>query len=164
MFGVGFSELLLIGIVALIVIGPERLPKVARTAGLLLGRVQRYVATVKTDIAHEMQLEELHRASAALKESMLTTRQEIGSAISDLHQSIQLPDTVETPETPQLPVAENTTAHGAAADSAAEEESRQIELPLDTPARPAASPASHPTVPQPPVESLGHTDKADPAA
>ena len=43
MFDVGFSELMVIGIVALVVIGPERLPKVARTAGLLLGRMRRYV-------------------------------------------------------------------------------------------------------------------------
>ena len=50
MFDIGFSELMLIGIVALIVIGPERLPKVARTLGHLLGRAQRYVNDVKSDI------------------------------------------------------------------------------------------------------------------
>ena len=54
MFDIGFSELIVIGIVALVVIGPERLPKVARTAGLLLGRLQRYVNDVKADInAHK---------------------------------------------------------------------------------------------------------------
>lgn len=55
MFDVGFSELIVIAIVALVVIGPERLPKVARTAGLLLGRLQRYVNDVKADIKREMQ-------------------------------------------------------------------------------------------------------------
>ena len=59
MFDFGFSELILIGVVMLVVVGPERLPKVARTAGLLLGRVQRYVSDVKSDIQREMQLEEL---------------------------------------------------------------------------------------------------------
>ena len=59
MFDFGFSELMVIGVVMLIVVGPERLPKVARTAGHLLGRVQRYVTDVKSDIQREMQLEEL---------------------------------------------------------------------------------------------------------
>ncbi|WP_114649935.1 Sec-independent protein translocase protein TatB [Pseudothauera hydrothermalis] len=61
MFDFGFSELLLIAVVALIVVGPERLPKVARTAGHLLGRLQRYVSDVKADIQREMQLEELKK-------------------------------------------------------------------------------------------------------
>ena len=51
MFDIGFSELVIIGAVALIVLGPERLPRVARTAGHLLGRLQRYVAQVKSDIS-----------------------------------------------------------------------------------------------------------------
>lgn len=61
MFDVGFSELMVIAVVALIVIGPERLPKVARTAGHLLGRLQRYVGDVKSDINREMQLDELKK-------------------------------------------------------------------------------------------------------
>ena len=61
MFDFGFSELLLIAVVALIVVGPERLPKVARTAGHLLGRLQRYVGDVKSDIQREMQLEDLKK-------------------------------------------------------------------------------------------------------
>ncbi|KON80992.1 Sec-independent protein translocase protein TatB [Azoarcus sp. PA01] len=59
MFDFGFSELVVIAVVALIVVGPERLPKVARTAGHLLGRLQRYVSDVKSDIKREMQLDEL---------------------------------------------------------------------------------------------------------
>lgn len=55
MFDVSFSELILIGVVALVVIGPERLPKVARTVGHLLGRAQRYVNDVKSDIQREME-------------------------------------------------------------------------------------------------------------
>ena len=54
MFDVGLSELMVIAVVALVVIGPERLPKVARTAGLLLGRLQRYVSDVKSDINREI--------------------------------------------------------------------------------------------------------------
>jgi sec-independent protein translocase protein TatB len=70
MFDIGFSELLVIGVVALIVIGPERLPKVARTAGLLYGRMQRYVSSVKSDISHEIQLDEMRRAGQSFKESV----------------------------------------------------------------------------------------------
>jgi sec-independent protein translocase protein TatB len=73
MFDIGFSELLVIGVVALIVIGPERLPKVARTAGHLYGRLQRYVATVKSDISQEIQLDELRRAGQNFKESVEST-------------------------------------------------------------------------------------------
>lgn len=69
MFDVGFSELIIIAIVALIVIGPERLPKVARTAGHLLGRLQRYVNDVKSDISREMQLDELKKLQAEVQAS-----------------------------------------------------------------------------------------------
>ena len=77
MFDIGFSELLLIAIVALIVIGPERLPKVARTAGHLLARFNRYVSQVKADISREMELEELRKAGQQVKESVENTGQEI---------------------------------------------------------------------------------------
>lgn len=61
MFDVGFMELLLIGVVALLVIGPERLPKVARTAGLWLGKGRRFISSVKSDIEQEIKAEELKR-------------------------------------------------------------------------------------------------------
>ena len=61
MFDIAFSEILVIAVVALIVIGPERLPKVARTLGHLVGRMQRYVNDVKSDISREMELEELKK-------------------------------------------------------------------------------------------------------
>jgi sec-independent protein translocase protein TatB len=69
MFDIAFSELLIIGIVALIVIGPERLPKVARTAGTWLGKLNRYVAQVKQDIDRDMQLEELRKLQSEMKAS-----------------------------------------------------------------------------------------------
>lgn len=72
MFDIGFSELMVIGVVALVVIGPERLPKVARTAGHLLGRLQRYVHDVKTDINREMQLDELKKLQSQMLESART--------------------------------------------------------------------------------------------
>ncbi len=69
MFDIGFSELLIIGIVALVVLGPERLPKVARMAGHLMGRVQRYAASVKADLQREMEMSELGKAQSAFHDA-----------------------------------------------------------------------------------------------
>ncbi|MBK1721573.1 Sec-independent protein translocase protein TatB [Thiocystis violacea] len=76
MFDVGFQELLLIGVVALVVIGPERLPKVARIAGMWLGRARRTLASVKHEIDRELKAEELkkildHQARANPLETIL---------------------------------------------------------------------------------------------
>lgn len=59
MFDVGFWELALIGVIALLVVGPERLPAMARSAGLWVGRIRRYVSHVKDDIEREIRAEEL---------------------------------------------------------------------------------------------------------
>lgn len=61
MIDLGLSKLMLIGVVALVVIGPERLPKVARTAGALLGRAQRYINDVKAEVSREIELDELRK-------------------------------------------------------------------------------------------------------
>ncbi len=68
MFDVSFSELAVIALVALIVIGPERLPKLARTAGHLWGRVQRYVGNVKNEIANDMALEEARKLQGSIQQ------------------------------------------------------------------------------------------------
>jgi sec-independent protein translocase protein TatB len=83
MFDIGFTELLVIGVVALLVVGPERLPKVARTAGHLLGRFQRYVSTVKSDISREVQLEELRKAGQSFKESVEDAALGIQNRVAD---------------------------------------------------------------------------------
>jgi sec-independent protein translocase protein TatB len=69
MFDIAFSELMLIGVVALVVIGPERLPKVARTAGQWLGRLNRYVSQVKQDIDRDIKLEELRKMQQDMKDT-----------------------------------------------------------------------------------------------
>jgi sec-independent protein translocase protein TatB len=69
MFDVGFFELLLIGVVALLVVGPERLPKLARTAGLWIGRGRRMLASVKEDIDREIKADELREILAKQKQS-----------------------------------------------------------------------------------------------
>lgn len=88
MFEVGFSEMVVIAVVALIVIGPERLPGVTRTLGHLLGRLNRYVSSVKADINREMELEELRKFKdqfqGAAQEVQNTIHQELGQAGSAL--------------------------------------------------------------------------------
>jgi sec-independent protein translocase protein TatB len=69
MFDLGFTELMVIALVALVVIGPERLPRVARTMGHLAGRLQRYVADVKADINREVELDELKKMRDSMKDA-----------------------------------------------------------------------------------------------
>lgn len=71
MFEVGFSEIIVIVVVALIVIGPEKLPKLARTYGLLYGRVQRYVSGIKQDMEREVALDQMKKATAEAQQKLL---------------------------------------------------------------------------------------------
>ena len=87
MFDIGFSELIVIAIVALVVIGPERLPRVARTAGHLLGRMQRYVNDVKADIDREMQIDELKKLQAQMQESARSFENSINAEARALQQT-----------------------------------------------------------------------------
>lgn len=93
MFDIGFSELLVIGIVALIVIGPEKLPRVARTIGHLAGRLQRYVADVKADINREIELDELRKMrdsmQQAASEMQTAVDKELNKTANDLNQSLE---------------------------------------------------------------------------
>ena len=90
MIDLGVSKLALIAVVALVVIGPERLPKVARMAGNLFGRAQRYVADVKSEVNRQMEIEEFKKlreeSASALKEvenTINSTVQEAGTHLSD---------------------------------------------------------------------------------
>jgi sec-independent protein translocase protein TatB len=78
MVDLSIYKLLLIGVVALVVLGPEKLPRVARTVGNLLGRAQRYVADVKSEVNRQMELEELKRMKS-----------EMESAAQDLQQTVE---------------------------------------------------------------------------
>ena len=117
MFDIGFSELMVIAVVALIVIGPERLPKVARTLGHLFGRMQRYVNDVKADIAREMELDELKKLQAQMQDAARTfehtVTREINTTESELQKLAQeanpMPPPSETkaepPATAAIPAA-----------------------------------------------------------
>lgn len=81
MFDVGFSELVLIGIVAVVVLGPEKLPKVARTCGLIYGKAQKLFAGVKEEIERDMALEKLRKVSSDAKSQM----DDIHAHLADVH-------------------------------------------------------------------------------
>ena len=90
MFDVSLSELMVIGVVALVVIGPERLPRVARTLGHLLGRLQRYVGQVKADINREMQLDDLKK----FQEQMAEEANKIKSSFTSVGDELRNVETV----------------------------------------------------------------------
>ncbi|MCP2935884.1 Sec-independent protein translocase protein TatB, partial [Salmonella enterica subsp. enterica serovar Typhimurium] len=88
MFDIGFSEFFIIGIVALVVLGPERLPRVARTAGHLLGRLQRYVSDVKADISKEMQLEELRKLQSQVEQQVREVERQANEATGSVAKEV----------------------------------------------------------------------------
>ena len=83
MFDISFSELLVIAVVALIVIGPQRLPAVARTLGHLFGRMQRYVNDVKSDISREMELDELRKIQSSMEDTARSMRDSVHQGMSE---------------------------------------------------------------------------------
>ena len=91
MFDVSFSELTLIGVIALIVIGPERLPKVARTVGHLLGRAQRYVNEVKSDIQKEMDLKEIGDIKHQMEDAARSVQSSMTSSVDELRAAVTQP-------------------------------------------------------------------------
>ena len=89
MFDIGFSEVVVIAVVALIVIGPERLPKAARTMGLLFGRLQRYVGDVKADISREMELDELRKLQKQVQGAAQEFKSSVESAAQNVHAEVR---------------------------------------------------------------------------
>lgn len=87
MFDIGFMELCLIGVVALLVVGPERLPRLARTAGMWVGRARRFMSEVKSDISAEMREQDLG-ALQDIKQDLQQARTELEQTSSDLSQSL----------------------------------------------------------------------------
>jgi sec-independent protein translocase protein TatB len=126
MFDIGFSEILVIGVVALIVIGPERLPKVARTLGHMFGRLQRYVNEVKADINREMELDELRKLHSQVQSAARDIEHSVSHAVHEVESGVR---SVE---------AELNQAAGTTAQPGSEDASSRISPP------PAASDAAAP--------------------
>jgi len=90
MLDISFSEIAVIGAVALVVLGPERLPKVARTAGHLFGRLQRYVNGVKADIAREMEGSELAKIKQEVQDAARSFEQTVQKHAGDVESEAKL--------------------------------------------------------------------------
>jgi len=143
MFDIAFSEIVVIAVVALIVIGPERLPKVARTLGHMFGRLQRYVNEVKADINREMELDELRKlrsevqsAASEFESSIHKAAQEVDSGVRSVE--TELNEAGRSPAETAAAAAHDAVAPAAAAPAApmpaapapsGEETPRQTALP-----------------------------------
>jgi len=128
MFDIGFSEIVVIGVVALVVIGPERLPKTARTLGHLFGRLQRYVSDVKADISREMELDELRKLQREMQGAAREFEQTVTTAAHDVKTGVQnvereLNDAAATP----------AAGAGATSPSSGASPSPPLETPVEAP-------------------------------
>lgn len=88
MIDIGITKLALIGVVALVVVGPERLPKVARMAGTLFGRAQRYINEVKSEVGREIELEELRKMHKDVETAASDISQGFAKGMSDAEHAI----------------------------------------------------------------------------
>lgn len=135
MFDVSFSELLVIGVIALVVIGPERLPKVARTVGHLLARAQRYVNDVKNDIQRELEIEELRKFKADVEETARGVQASMRETELMLH-SERGPETAALPTAgalPSVPPAQPPGSEAAAEPAAGSTPQTNSRPQTDTP-------------------------------
>ena len=130
MFDIGFSELLLIAIVALIVIGPQQLPRVARTLGHLFGRMQRYVNDVKADISREMELQELKKLQASMEDTARSMHDSVNRSVADTESELN-----KIAQSAQPVPDSHPDAAGPAPEAPA---ATQGELPLDAIQQPPA--------------------------
>jgi len=107
MFDIAFSELIIIAVVALIVIGPEKLPKTARTLGHLFGRLQRYVSDVKADINREIELDELRKLQQEVQTAAKGIETSISSAVREVETGVRAVESdlnaAAGPATPEAP-------------------------------------------------------------
>ena len=116
MFDFAFSEILVIAVVALIVIGPERLPAVARTLGHLLGRMQRYVNDVKADIQREVELDELRKLRQDVEDSARSIEDSLTEDVNAVQDELRGLEPLVNPaaeEALQLPAASPSAAQSA---------------------------------------------------
>jgi sec-independent protein translocase protein TatB len=89
MIDLGITKLALIGLVALVVIGPERLPKVARMIGTLFGRAQRYINEVKSEVSREIELDELRKMHSEMQEAANSVGQTISKNMSEIDEEVR---------------------------------------------------------------------------
>jgi sec-independent protein translocase protein TatB len=118
MFDFSFSELVLIMVVALVVIGPERLPKVARTMGLLWGRAQRYINGVKADIERDMAIEEYRRLQQQVQSEASSLEQTFKDAGRQAEQQlVEIKEEIEKIPNQETPSSSGSPERGTSQSS-----------------------------------------------
>lgn len=137
MFDISFAELMIIMIVGLIVLGPERLPIVARTIGHLLGRAQRYVDSIKRDLRAEIELDNLRKLQDAVHDNISTFENSLTKEISEIRKSADISPDTASKSTVDTNVEQETTRI-ATPDPAASQPEPLWQIP--TPLQPVAPP------------------------
>ncbi|MDC7705329.1 Sec-independent protein translocase protein TatB [Vogesella indigofera] len=133
MFDISFGELLIVGVVALIVLGPERLPTVARTIGALVGRAQRFVASVKSDIHQHSQMAGFDDLKQDVQQAADAFRSQIESEVAGVRELSQQ-------------IGQTAQAVEQEAGELLDEAARQIAPPADPAGDSHGTPAALPTV------------------
>lgn len=111
MFDISFSELLVVGVIALLVLGPERLPRVARTVGHLFGRAQRYMNDVKSDIQREIDLEDISDIKKQMEDASSSIKQSVNQFGNQIKDPLaEARDAVKNLEKETEKAAQNTKA------------------------------------------------------
>ena len=141
MFDFGFSKLFILAVIALVVIGPERLPRVARTLGHLYGRLQRYVTQVKSDISREMEAADLGKMKTEFESAARSFQSTVETGMQDVDREVRdAQASVERALDVNAPAANEAAAAPAPAGPAPETgPSPQLELGIE---EPAATPAA----------------------
>ena len=135
MFDVGFSELMVIGVVALLVIGPEKLPRVAKMVGALLGRAQRYVNDVKADINREIELDELKKIQTTVQDAAHSIQASVNETMSTFESQAAELNSLASGTAPTAKEAAVATVTDATPPVTAPVDSgMQASLPLEMPA------------------------------
>ncbi|MEH6471511.1 MAG: Sec-independent protein translocase protein TatB [Halopseudomonas sp.] len=114
MFDIGFTEILIVGVVALIVLGPERLPSALRTAGLWMGKIKRTIGSVQKEISEELRVEEMRQAAKQQQEKL---EQGVGTLNKPFHESLreEMLSKSESKPSSEAPAAETKADPGKSA-------------------------------------------------
>ncbi|PIE25213.1 MAG: twin-arginine translocase subunit TatB [Neptuniibacter caesariensis] len=114
MFDIGFAELLIVAVVALIVLGPDKLPAAVRTVGMWVGRIRRTVTAIQSEISEELKIEELKRTTAINKEELEKElnemRQPFDNALSETSSAVARETTPEEPKQQAAPIEQEAPA------------------------------------------------------
>lgn len=116
MFDIAFSELVVIAIVALIVIGPEKLPKVARTIGTMVGRMQRYMAQIKEEVNRESRFAELQKLQQEIQQATESAQAGLKSGVDYIAETVEPIGQEVQPlvgDTPEFPTTAQTQTSSA---------------------------------------------------